>query len=158
MTPGNQRPVNCFVCEQVKNRFRDMRGRSGIEKYSGVTHDFRQCSRSRTNDRSAGCHRLQRRQAETFIDGREDQHFRFAVQLPQQHVIKLHFRKKDSIFNIAVFQQLLMAFAEHPQRVMTRNQLLDLARGRDATPFDRSIDVQVSRIRRNWRAAFRWRW
>ena len=44
--------------------------------------------------------------------------------------------------------ELLMAFVEHPQRVMTRNQLLDLARGRDATPFDRSIDVQVSRIRR----------
>ncbi len=31
---------------------------------------------------------------------------------------------------------------------MNRNQLLDLARGRDAAPFDRSIDVQVSRIRR----------
>ena len=44
--------------------------------------------------------------------------------------------------------ELLMAFAERPQRVLTRNQLLDLARGRDAAPFDRSIDVQVSRIRR----------
>lgn len=44
--------------------------------------------------------------------------------------------------------ELLIAFAEHPQRVMNRNQLLDLARGRDAAPFDRSIDVQVSRIRR----------
>ena len=44
--------------------------------------------------------------------------------------------------------ELLMAFAERPQRVLTRNQLLDLARGRDATPFDRSIDVQVSRIRK----------
>jgi two-component system OmpR family response regulator len=44
--------------------------------------------------------------------------------------------------------ELLMAFAERPQRVLSRNQLLDLARGRDATPFDRSIDVQVSRIRR----------
>jgi two-component system OmpR family response regulator len=43
---------------------------------------------------------------------------------------------------------LLMAFAERPQRVLSRNQLLDLARGRDAAPFDRSIDVQVSRIRR----------
>jgi two-component system OmpR family response regulator len=43
---------------------------------------------------------------------------------------------------------LLIAFAERPQRVLTRNQLLDLARGRDAVPFDRSIDVQVSRIRR----------
>ena len=44
--------------------------------------------------------------------------------------------------------ELLIAFVERPQRVLTRNQLLDLARGRDATPFDRSIDVQVSRIRR----------
>ncbi|HVY20724.1 MAG TPA: response regulator [Bauldia sp.] len=44
--------------------------------------------------------------------------------------------------------ELLIAFAERPQRVLTRNQLLDLARGRDAAPFDRSIDVQVSRIRR----------
>jgi two-component system OmpR family response regulator len=44
--------------------------------------------------------------------------------------------------------ELLIAFAERPQRVLTRNQLLDLARGRDAAPFDRAIDVQVSRIRR----------
>ncbi len=43
---------------------------------------------------------------------------------------------------------LLVAFAEHPQRVLTRDQLLDLARGRAAVPFDRSIDVQVSRLRR----------
>jgi two-component system, OmpR family, response regulator len=44
--------------------------------------------------------------------------------------------------------ELLIAFAERPQRVLTRNQLLDLARGRDAAPFDRAIDVQVSRIRK----------
>ncbi len=44
--------------------------------------------------------------------------------------------------------ELLIAFAERPRRVLTRNQLLDLARGREATPFDRAIDVQVSRIRR----------
>jgi two-component system, OmpR family, response regulator len=43
---------------------------------------------------------------------------------------------------------LLAAFAEHPRRVLSRDQLLDLARGRAATPFDRSIDVQVSRLRR----------
>lgn len=43
---------------------------------------------------------------------------------------------------------LLLTFAEHPQRVLTRDQLLDLARGRAAEPFDRSIDVQVSRLRR----------
>jgi two-component system, OmpR family, response regulator len=43
---------------------------------------------------------------------------------------------------------LLQAFAEHPQRVLTRDQLLDLARGRAAVLFDRSIDIQVMRLRR----------
>ena len=43
---------------------------------------------------------------------------------------------------------LLLAFAEHPQRVLARDQLLDLARGASHEAFDRSIDVQVSRLRR----------
>jgi len=43
---------------------------------------------------------------------------------------------------------LLLALGEHPSRVLSRDQLLDLTRGRDAQPFDRSIDVQVSRLRR----------
>ncbi len=43
---------------------------------------------------------------------------------------------------------LLVAFAEHPQRVLNRDQLLDLARGRSSVSFDRSIDVQISRLRR----------
>ena len=43
---------------------------------------------------------------------------------------------------------LLLAMAERPRRVLSRDQLLDLTRGRDAIPFDRSIDVQVSRLRR----------
>jgi two-component system, OmpR family, response regulator len=43
---------------------------------------------------------------------------------------------------------LLQAFAEHPRRVLTRDQLLDLARGRAATLFDRSVDIQVMRLRR----------
>lgn len=43
---------------------------------------------------------------------------------------------------------LLLVFAERPQRVLSRDQLMDLARGREATAFDRSIDVQISRLRR----------
>ncbi|MCH9674549.1 MAG: response regulator [Gammaproteobacteria bacterium] len=43
---------------------------------------------------------------------------------------------------------LLVALAEHPQRVLSRDQLLDLTKGRDALPFDRSIDVQLSRLRK----------
>ncbi|WP_044560880.1 response regulator [Azospirillum sp. B4] len=42
---------------------------------------------------------------------------------------------------------LLLAFVEHPQRVLTRDQLLDLARGLAHAAYDRSIDVQVSRLR-----------
>ncbi len=44
--------------------------------------------------------------------------------------------------------ELLAAFAEHPQQVLSREQLLDLAHGRGAAPFDRTIDIQVSRLRR----------
>ena len=43
---------------------------------------------------------------------------------------------------------LLRAFVERPQRVLTRDQLLDLARGRDSDAYDRAIDVQISRLRR----------
>lgn len=43
---------------------------------------------------------------------------------------------------------LLLAFVEHPQEILSRDRLLDLARGRNSNPFDRSIDVQVSRLRR----------
>jgi len=43
---------------------------------------------------------------------------------------------------------LLVAFLDHPRRVLSRDQLLDLTRGRAAAPFDRSVDIQVSRLRR----------
>ena len=43
---------------------------------------------------------------------------------------------------------LLLAFAEHPKRVLTRDQLLDFARGPTHDAYDRSIDTLVSRLRR----------
>jgi len=43
---------------------------------------------------------------------------------------------------------LLIVLVERPQRVLSRDQLLDLARGRAANALDRSIDTQVSRLRR----------
>lgn len=43
---------------------------------------------------------------------------------------------------------LLVTFLEAPQRVLTRDQLMDGAKHRIATGFDRAIDVQVSRLRR----------
>lgn len=44
--------------------------------------------------------------------------------------------------------ELLLAFVEHTQRTLSREQLLDLTRGREASPFDRTIDVQVGRLRK----------
>jgi two-component system OmpR family response regulator len=43
---------------------------------------------------------------------------------------------------------LLLVLLSHPQRVLNRDQLLDWTRGRSAVPFDRTIDVQLSRLRR----------
>lgn len=43
---------------------------------------------------------------------------------------------------------LLRVFTQHPHHVLSRDQLLDLARGREAQAFDRAIDTLVSRLRR----------
>ncbi len=43
--------------------------------------------------------------------------------------------------------RLLRIFLSHPNRVLNRDQLVDLTQGREADPLDRSIDVQVSRLR-----------
>ena len=42
---------------------------------------------------------------------------------------------------------LLLALAEHPGRVLSREQLMDLVKGEQLEAFDRSIDVHISRIR-----------
>lgn len=47
--------------------------------------------------------------------------------------------------------RLLHVLLEHPQRVLTRDQLLNLTQGRDADPFDRSIDLLISRLRQRLR-------
>lgn len=47
---------------------------------------------------------------------------------------------------------MLKAFVERPGRILTRDQLLDAARGPHSEAFDRAVDVQVSRLRRKLRA------
>ena len=42
---------------------------------------------------------------------------------------------------------LLQAFVEHPDRALSRDQLVDFIKGYDRSPFDRSIDVRVTRLR-----------
>jgi two-component system, OmpR family, response regulator len=47
--------------------------------------------------------------------------------------------------------RLLRVFLDHPQRVLSRDQLLNLTQGREAELFDRSIDLLVSRVRQRLR-------
>ena len=47
--------------------------------------------------------------------------------------------------------RMLRVLLDHPQRVLTRDQLLNLTQGRDADPFDRSIDLLISRLRQRLR-------
>jgi two-component system OmpR family response regulator len=47
--------------------------------------------------------------------------------------------------------RLLRVFLDHPQRVLTRDQLLNLTQGREAELFERSIDLLVSRLRQRLR-------
>ena len=61
---------------------------------------------------------------------------------------QLHAPAKALVDLRAAEFDLLVAFVERPQHVLTRDQLLDLARGRAATALDRSIDVHISRLRR----------
>lgn len=43
---------------------------------------------------------------------------------------------------------ILQIFIQHPNRVLSRDQLMDMLKGYDRDPFDRSIDVRVTRLRR----------
>jgi two-component system phosphate regulon response regulator OmpR len=44
--------------------------------------------------------------------------------------------------------ELLKAFVQNPNRVLSRDQLLNLTRNREWEPFDRSIDIRIARLRR----------
>lgn len=58
---------------------------------------------------------------------------------------------KDVVVDLSTGEyDLLLTFLEAPQRVLSREYLLDAARNRALEPFDRAIDVQVSRLRRKF--------
>ena len=57
-------------------------------------------------------------------------------------------RTADIISRTGGDYELLQVLVELPNRVLTRDMLMDLLRGRQAGPFDRAIDVAVSRLRR----------
>ncbi len=60
----------------------------------------------------------------------------------------LHTRLGDAIALTTGEYELLRVFVEYPNRVLSRDQLMDQIHGRGAGPYDRAIDVQIARLRR----------
>lgn len=70
------------------------------------------------------------------------------------HTSKRHLRDgegKDIPLTTAEYD-LLVAFVENARRALTRDVLLDITRSRELSPFDRSIDILVSRLRKKLEA------
>ncbi len=61
---------------------------------------------------------------------------------------KLHDADGREIVLTSMEFDLLRAFLEHPNRVLSRDQLLEMAHHRSWEPFDRSIDIRIARLRR----------
>lgn len=61
---------------------------------------------------------------------------------------RLHGHDGETIALSKLEFALLKTFAENPRRVLTRDQLLDLAHGGSNEPYDRSIDIRIGRIRK----------
>ena len=57
-------------------------------------------------------------------------------------------RNNQSVSLTSMEFDLLKAFAENPNKVLNRDQLLNLSHNRDWDPFDRSIDIRITRLRR----------
>ena len=57
-------------------------------------------------------------------------------------------REGTEVILTAMEFDLLKAFLGHPNQVLTRDQLLNMTRDRDWEPFDRSIDIRITRLRR----------
>lgn len=87
--------------------------------------------------------RRSRLRDEDAIAGYEFEQFRY---LPEQRRLTDH--DGQTVALTAGELQLLELLLEHPNRVLSRDQLLAWIHGRDAGPFDRSIDMQVARLRR----------
>jgi len=83
--------------------------------------------------------------SETATLGREVQMGKCRLNLDAR---KLYATDGSEVPITAMEFDLLRTFADHPNRVLSRDQLLDLAHSKDMEAFDRSIDTRIARIRR----------
>jgi two-component system OmpR family response regulator len=74
----------------------------------------------------------------------------FVIDLDARQVFDRH--NAPLVLTSAEFE-LLACLVQRPRRVLTRDQILDWTRGRNADPFDRTVDMLISRLRRKLEAA-----
>ncbi|NEV62689.1 response regulator [Thiorhodococcus minor] len=89
---------------------------------------------------------MRRRQPAREDDEREQDIIRFG---PYKLDLAQHeLRRGDELVGLTSGElDLLRVLAEHPDRVLDRDRLLDLLKGYERSPFDRSVDVQIARLR-----------
>ncbi len=79
-------------------------------------------------------------------DDRRDEFIRFGPYRLDR--VQHELRRGDQTVGLTSGEfDLLRVLAEHPDRVLDRDRLLDLLKGYERAPFDRSIDVQIARLR-----------
>jgi two-component system, OmpR family, response regulator len=83
----------------------------------------------------------------------KDERYRFAQFTADSAALTVSGGLHEAVELTGAEFQLLKVFLDRPGRVLSRDQLLDLTQGREASVFDRSIDVLVSRLRRKFREA-----
>jgi len=91
---------------------------------------------------------LRRAGADGRANGEPTTRVRFGACLLDLDAHKLFDDAGEEIRITAMEFDLLRAFAEHPNRVLNRDQLLEMAHNRGWEPFDRSIDIRIARLRR----------
>jgi two-component system OmpR family response regulator len=90
---------------------------------------------------------LRRRMSSSSGDSRDAQRICFSnwtLDLVARHLLNPH---GTAVMLSGAEFRLLKIFLQHPNRILSRDQLSILTKGRDADPLDRSIDLQVSRLR-----------
>ncbi len=94
-----------------------------------------------------------RRVSESGATIAEAECYRFAHFLADSGARTVIADSRDAVDLTGAEFELLRVFLDRPGRVLSRDQLLSLTQGREASVFDRSIDVLVSRLRRKFREA-----
>jgi len=90
-------------------------------------------------------------QSQAASEGTEDdndRYVRFGEHMLDLEAHQLLDAKNESVSITSMEFDLLKAFADNPDKVLNRDQLLNMAHNKDWDPFDRSIDIRIARLRR----------